>query len=281
MEQFLSLLFTWNQQAAYDEIVKIYQHKHSCMVDYMYFANLYSKKLFEQHTAQYMLSSFQDMLLDGYKKMNKTQICTVYQDAVSHADVLLPDGIALQVYYFLAKKYWLTNLNGTDFAPYVLDSLAQQFGRDKLRLVLYGTYPHLLQKTKEFLQAKWYQVVYAQDGYSNLDWNQVSLTLPPLDWCVNVLLVARATADYPIQEIWSYANMDRIHSLRLLVMNQAGTFDRWVGEQKRPPKIIRILRLEWFWRFILDPKRNYKKVIASLGIVHYIFAYLLLKKPTR
>jgi UDP-N-acetyl-D-mannosaminuronic acid transferase (WecB/TagA/CpsF family) len=92
------------------------------------------------------------------------------------------------------------------------------------------------------------------------------------------LLVARSTPVYPIQEIWSQANRENIQNHHLLVMNQAGTFDFRVGEQKRSPKIIRHLRLERLWRLILDPKRNYKKVVDSLGILHYIFSYLLLKK---
>ena len=98
---------------------------------------------------------------------------------------------------------------------------------------------------------------------------------------INVLLVARATPVYPIQEIWSEANKKNIQKYRLLVMNQAGTFDFWAGEQNRAPKLVQQLRLERLWRLISDPKRNYKKVLASLGILHYIFSYLLLKKRTR
>lgn len=98
---------------------------------------------------------------------------------------------------------------------------------------------------------------------------------------INVLLVARSTPVYPIQEIWSYANKQAIQEHKLLVMNQAGTFDWRVGEQKRPPKIVRYLRLERLFRLIMDPKRNYKKVLDSLGIIKYIFSYLLLKKGVR
>jgi N-acetylglucosaminyldiphosphoundecaprenol N-acetyl-beta-D-mannosaminyltransferase len=54
-------------------------------------------------------------------------------------------------------------------------------------------------------------------------------------------------------------------------MNQGGTFDFWVGEQKRSPKLVRKLKLERLWRFIADPKRNYKKIVDSLGILVYIF----------
>jgi exopolysaccharide biosynthesis WecB/TagA/CpsF family protein len=147
-----------------------------------------------------------------------------------------------------------------------------------MNIILYGTYPHLLEKTKDLLLRQWYNVLYAQDGYTNLNRWHIDLVLKSRDKDINILLVARSTPDYPIQEIRTLANKDRIREYWLIVMNQAGTFDFWVGEQKRAPKIIRKLKLEWLWRLIFDPKRNMKKVLSTLTIFKYIFSYLLLKK---
>jgi exopolysaccharide biosynthesis WecB/TagA/CpsF family protein len=162
-----------------------------------------------------------------------------------------------------------------------LEQLVKKHWSNKVHILLYGTYPDLLAKTKVFLENKWYQVVYAQDGYTNLDRNSVEKALPHQDGSINVLLVARATPLYPIQEIRSHANKEQIKKYHLLTMNQWGTFDWRVGKQKRPPEVIRYLRLERLWRLISDPKRNYKKVLDSLGIFGYIFCYLLLKKGSR
>jgi UDP-N-acetyl-D-mannosaminuronic acid transferase (WecB/TagA/CpsF family) len=65
-------------------------------------------------------------LLEEYKKKDISQIRKAYQDAIHDADVVLPDGIALQIFYFLARKKWLSNLNGTDFAPYLLEQLVKK-----------------------------------------------------------------------------------------------------------------------------------------------------------
>jgi UDP-N-acetyl-D-mannosaminuronic acid transferase (WecB/TagA/CpsF family) len=46
-----------------------------------------------------------------------------------------------------------------------------------MNIILYGTYPHLLEKTKDLLIKQGYNVVYAQDGYTNLDRNNVELAL--------------------------------------------------------------------------------------------------------
>jgi UDP-N-acetyl-D-mannosaminuronic acid transferase (WecB/TagA/CpsF family) len=50
-----------------------------------------------------------------------------YKKAILAADILFPDGIALQVFDWAANKgksSWLHNLNGTDFVPYFLKYLA-------------------------------------------------------------------------------------------------------------------------------------------------------------
>ena len=281
METILKKIFIGDRQEAFDAILDSYNKQGFAIVNYVYFANIYGKKLFDHHKEQYVLSHFQNALLEDYKKTKLSLVHKLYQDALLDSDFALMDGIALQIFYFLAKWKWLPNLNGTDFAPFVLESLVQKFGAHNVRMVIYGTYPHLLQKTKVYLQDKWYQVVYAQDGYSNLDRDQVEKVLPVEQWKINIMLVARSTAVYPVQEMWVYANKERIKKNKLWVMNQAGTFDWRVGEQKRPPMMVRKLRLERLRRLVSDPKRNYKKVLDSLGILHYIFSYLLLKKRSR
>ena len=281
MKSILDKLFTWNQDAAVKAILDVYSRQHFAIIDYLYFANISWKTLFDKIDTRYHLPDFQDALLEEYKKKDISQVRKAYQDAIHDADVVLPDGIALQIFYFLARRRWLSNLNGTDFAPYLLQKLTKKYWSHKVRVVLYGTYPDLLAKTKIFLEKKWYQVVYAQDGYTNLDWNSVENALPHQEDTINVLLVARVTPVYPLQDIRSYANKEQIKKYHLLTMNQWGTFDRRVGKQKRPPQIIRYLRLERLRRLISDPKRNYKKVLDSLGILKYIFCYLLLKKGSR
>jgi hypothetical protein len=88
---------------------------------------VYGKKLFDQHEENYSLSHFEHALLEDYKKTNISLVHKLYQDALLDSDFALMDGIALQIFYFLAKKNRLANLNGTDFAPFVLESLVQKF----------------------------------------------------------------------------------------------------------------------------------------------------------
>ncbi len=273
----LHTLFQWTSDQACAHILDVYDKRGFCIVDYLYFANIAGKKLFQTHALWYPTEDFRDALLTEYKSMNIHGIYKVYQDAILDADVVLPDGIALQIFYYLAHKKRLHNLNGTDFCPYFLSYVQEYRWERNMNVILYGTYPHLLEKTKQLLLKQWYNVIYAQDGYTNLDRENVELAMKWRDKDINILLIARSTPDYPIQEIRSFANKKSIRDYWLIVLNQWGTFDFWVGEQKRPPKFIRTLRLEWLRRLVSDPKRNMKKVRQSLALFTYIFSYLLLK----
>jgi N-acetylglucosaminyldiphosphoundecaprenol N-acetyl-beta-D-mannosaminyltransferase len=86
------------------------------------------------------------------------------------------------------------------------------------------------------------------------------------------------TPTIPMQELWTLRNYEQIKKSWLIIMNLWGFFDRWSGEQKRAPKLIRKMRLERLRRLITQPKRNFKKVVNSLKLFPYIFHYLVLKK---
>lgn len=276
-KKILDKLFVGTADQACASILQNYRQQGSCIVDYLYFANITGKHLFSSYTYIPDIDFFAHAVLADYKNTVKSHIFALYQQAILDADIVLPDGIALQLFYFFDRKKWLDNLNGTDFCLYMLSYLTRTVSGKSLNLLLYGTYPHLLHKTKEFLEQQGYNVVYTQDGYSSLDWTCIDRILGDDSQSINVLLIARSTPDYPIQEIWSLANKKYISKYHLLVMNQWGTFDFWVGEQKRAPKLVRYLKLERLRRLILNPKRNFKKVLSTLAIFRYIFSYLILK----
>ena len=277
-KKILNTIFQWTADQACEHILGLYDRKGFCVVDYLYFANITGKQLFSPHTLISPVEDLCEALLADYKTINFDGIYKLYQNAILDADLVLMDGIAFQIFYFLAKRKWLNNLNGTDFCPHFLSYIKDNRKDRKMNIILYGTYPHLLQKTATFLRHQWYNVVYAQDGYINLDWNKVDLALKWKEHDINILLNARSTVDYPIQEIWTLANKSTIQKHWLIVMNQWGTFDFRVGEQKRAPKLVRTIKLERLRRLFATPKRQIKKTLQSVAILHHIFVYLILKK---
>lgn len=266
MQSLLQKLFTKSAPEAVNEILTTYQQKEFSVVNFIYFSNIVAQRLFEDK--------------------EKTEKEREYKKILLKSDFLLPDGIALQIFYFFAKLFgriassraWLANLNGTDFVPYFLSESKKKYGNQKLCLLLYGTKPEYLKKAEEKLKFQGYNVIYTQDGYSDFDWNAASKALDEYQDTINILLVARSTPKIPLQELRTSRNYQKIQQHQLLVFNTWGLLDFIAWAQKRAPKFWRVFKIERLYRLLSDPRRNVKKVLNSLQIIPYIFKYLIFKR---
>ena len=139
MKTLLEKIYTKPAIDAVDDILEVYQQESFSVVNFIYFANIVAQKLFDDK--------------------NKTEKEREYKKLLLKSDFLLPDGIALQVFYRVAKILnriesdctWLPNLNGTDFVPYFLSETKKKYGSQKLCLLLYGTKPEYLDIVKDKL----------------------------------------------------------------------------------------------------------------------------------
>lgn len=250
-----------------NDIISTYNNQWHCVVNFIYFSQIVSQHVFS-----------------ATKK--KTEKEKEYKKLILKSDYLLPDGIALQIFYYFAvllwaiksEKKWIPNVNWTDFTPFFLDDTKQKYWSQRINILLYGSKPNVVEKVKENLALKWYNVIYIQDWFSEFDREKAEKSLDEYVDTINILLVARSTPKIPIQELWTSRNYRKIQENKLLVMNVWGLFDFIAWVQKRAPKLFRVLKLEWFRRLCSQPKRNWKKVANSLMIFPYIFRYLILKK---
>jgi hypothetical protein len=105
----------------------LYERQHYGIISYLYFAPIVTHRVFS----------------DSQTSHQKT-----YTQHLLENDFLFMDGIALQLFYFIArvlgriktKKYWLPNLNGTDFFPYFINEVKKRYGSDKINYIFYGVY---------------------------------------------------------------------------------------------------------------------------------------------
>ena len=264
MQSVLDKLYDKTRDDAISEILSLYDQGEAVVVNFLYFAVIASQNLFE----------------DGEKTEKEKE----YKKILLKSDFLLPDGIALQLFYAFARlcgkvksphPYWLKNLNGTDFVPYFLSDLKKKYWSQKICLLLYWTRPEYLQKAEDTLKFQWYNVIYSQDGYSDFDWEKADAALEEYQDTINVLLVARSTPKIPLQELWTSRNYQKIQQRKLLVFNTWGLLDFIAKVQSRAPKFWRTLKLERLYRLITDPKRNLKKVANSFLLFPYLFKYCL------
>ena len=155
-------------------------------------------------------------LFDETKDKTEKQID--YKKILLKADYLLPDGIALQIFYYLANvfrkvnspKKWLDNLNGTDFTPYFLEEIKKRYGNQKICLLLYGSLQKEIEKASEYITRQGFNVVYYQDGFREFEWEDAMEKVEEYQDTVNILLIGRSTPKIPLQELRTLRNYQRI-----------------------------------------------------------------------
>lgn len=245
----LEKLYTWSSDEAVQSILDMYTNDGYSVVNYLYFANAMKWKLFEE----------------GENKNNEETTRQKYSKALEHGNILLPDGIALELFYRYFSINWvqLTNLNWTDFLPYFLQKLWAKW--IQAEIIIYGTRDEYIQQLEEHY-GQYFPVIYAQDWYREFNWSQIpAYTL----WTIRLLLVGRWS---PLQEIWADDNREQIKKNHCLVMNQWWTFEFaiWV-EHRAPNRVIKARVLETFRRIATNPRKNLKKFVNMFGVIGFLW----------
>jgi N-acetylglucosaminyldiphosphoundecaprenol N-acetyl-beta-D-mannosaminyltransferase len=86
----------------------------------------------------------------------------------------------------------------------------------------------------------------------------------------NILFVAISS---PTKENFLYENKLLLKNVNF-IMGVGGSFDVVAGKVKRAPKWMQASGLEWFYRFIQEPKRMWKRYLIG----NSKFIYLVLKE---
>ncbi len=88
----------------------------------------------------------------------------------------------------------------------------------------------------------------------------------------NVVLVG---VGCPKQEKWIFTHKDKMPEVDIW-MALGATIDFEAGNIKRAPKIFQILAMEWFYRFLKEPKRLFRRYFIDDIQFFYYFAKQLL-----
>lgn len=257
MMDILNHLYRWTREQAAEDIATQYESWASVFVDFLYFASAMKMRVLEeQQTAEQ----------ETYKK------------AILAADILFPDGIALQVFDRAANKgkaSRLHNLNGTDFVPYLLKYLAAKW---KTSMYVRSVFDEKKWHGKEFMQ-KWidrlqahvpwlqcpfaWQCSYYQRG-DGFPWKEFKEARHKDDSAYKIFWTGIGT---PFQEIRSEKNRQMFDETPCIVIQLGGTLDFWSGYETRAPRrVVKARVLETPWRLLTTPKKNYPKVLAMFGV---------------
>ncbi len=194
--------------------------------------------------------------------------------ALNQADLVLNDGIGLDLYAWLARRRFDHNFTGTDlvpalFAAYTARQAAGELPRP-LRVFLYGAKPGRAEAAAAAVASAYpgIEVVGAWHGY-HADDNAVLAAIDAAH--PDLLLVGLGN---PAQEEWLVRRRGQLNCG--VAMGIGALIDFLSGGIPRAPRLLRSCRLEWLFRLALEPRRMFGRYVIGIPLflgrsVRYLF----------
>ena len=177
-----------------------------------------------------------------------------YSAALERAEMVLSDGIGVEIAARMEGSTIRENLNGTDFVPKLL-AVAAKRGQS---VFLLGGKPGTAERAANKLQqmTPGLRIAGTRDGYSGAE-DQAAIKQINASGA-DILLVALGV---PLQELWIDRNFEALNAR--LCLSVGGLFDFLAGNVSRAPKFVRQARMEWGWRLLMEPRRMAKRYLLG------------------
>jgi alpha-1,3-mannosyltransferase len=178
-----------------------------------------------------------------------TNLATM-QSSINFSDkrlVILNDGIGIDIASkILYGKFFKDNLAGTDFIPHFLENSINSH-----KIFILGSTGEIVQAAAEKIGFTFprHSVVGFKDGFFN-DTESAVITERIRNSGATLLICAMGN---PKQEMWLTRHFDDTGCH--LGMGVGAYLDFLTANKPRAPKLFRSLRIEWFFRLMLEPKR--------------------------
>lgn len=181
-----------------------------------------------------------------------------YRRALGDSDLLLPDGIGVEIAARMSGLEKPENLNGTDLFPLICEGAASE----GVGLFLLGGLPGVADAAASWACGKFpsLRIRGTHDGY--------------FDRCDEDALIERINRSgaailfvgfgVPLQEEWIARNRHRLDAP--VVLGVGGLFDYYSGRIARAPAPIRAVRCEWVWRLAMEPRRMANRYLVGNAI---------------
>jgi len=225
---FNSVISLGTYKAFVDEIIS---YAHSKVPSYVCFANVH-------------------MVVEAYRDRS-------FQNLINQADLVAPDGKPLSVFLKLSEGIDQDRVCGMDILP----DLLKQAERSGESVYFYGSTEDLLKRITQKAKAEFPSLKIA--GYYSPPFREISekederITEKIRDAHPDLVFVSLGC---PKQERWMAEHKNKLNTC-LLGLGQA--FKVYAGVEKRLPKWMRNLSLEWAYRLCLEPRRLWKRYVYT------------------
>ena len=207
------------------------------------------------------LTAFSRDIADGKKKkvyfvnadcFNIAANNVDYLEILRKGDYILPDGIGMLLACKMLKVGLKENVNGTDMLPF----LCQMASDNKYSIFLFGAKPGVANTMREKLEESYpaIRIVGTCDGFVLGKEAEAEMIAELKRLKPEILLVALGA---PLQEKWIDEHVEEL-PCRLMI-GVGGLFDFYSGYIRRAPVWMREVGLEWFFRFLMEPRKRFKR----------------------
>ena len=184
-----------------------------------------------------------------------------YLDALSRETLLFADGSGMRLASRLTGRVFRDNVNGTDLFPLVCQDAADV----GVKMAFLGAQPGIAERCARNMRMQFpnLQVVWVHDGFFQSS-DEATLIRSINDSGADMLFVAMGV---PKQELWIDRNAAQLNVPILLGVG--ALFDFYSGAVPRAPLIMRRMGIEWFFRFLVEPRRMF----ARYWIGNFVFMF--------
>ncbi|MCR9125886.1 MAG: WecB/TagA/CpsF family glycosyltransferase [Rhodobacteraceae bacterium] len=178
-----------------------------------------------------------------------------YAQALRSADMVLPDGIGVELGLRMTGRRLTANLNGTDLVPQMLREAA----RDGLSVFLFGGTPGTAERAANRLWhlAPGLRIAGTRDGFDGAADTDAAIAAINASGA-DIVLVAMGV---PMQDLWLAQHGDRLEPR--VQMGVGALFDFLAGNVTRAPAMLRRAKCEWIWRLAMEPRRMANRYLVG------------------
>ena len=190
--------------------------------------------------------------------------------SVNKSDLINADGQAVVWASKLLKKPLKERVAGID----LMTNLVAKAHQNNWKIFFFGAKEDVVRKVVKTYSEKYSEKIIAgyRNGYFKKE-DEKKIAQEIANSGANILFVAISS---PTKENFLYQNKEILSKVNF-VMGVGGSFDVVSGLVKRAPKWMQNYGLEWFYRFLQEPKRMWKRYLVG----NTKFIYFVLKEKIK
>lgn len=241
--------------------------------------NTHVHNLTMQETLQEVEHAINQKKQVHYTDLNAGKIVDLQGDidlrkSVHEADIINADGQAVVWASKFLKKPIKERVAGVDLMGNLVDLAA----KNGYKIYLLGAKEEVVTRLTKIYKEKYGGNLVAgyRNGYFNEE-AEAKIVDEIVQSGAQMLFVAISS---PFKENFLFRHKDALSQVNF-IMGVGGSFDVYAGEVKRAPIWMQKIGMEWFFRFLQEPKRMWRRyLIGNSKFIYLVFKERWRKEPT-